>query len=248
MLRVQVSGCVDRSASTVVSSRVVENAVLMSQSRLFAGLSHSDCMALAGFASVKDFSRSDFLFEQGQPLRSVILILKGCVKLTQLSSDGSEVILWLRGSGDAVGVFGIPARGNHSCSAQVVVKCRALVWEWTRLDRAPASSQIRSNIGHIVSERLGELEERFREIATERVSRRVACAIARIVRQIGTVSQEGVEITLSREELAQLTGTTLFTVSRLFSKWSELGVVTPRREGFVVRNPERLLDVSLAGE
>lgn len=205
-------------------------------------------MALAGAASVRDYSREDFLFEQGQPLRTVTLIQSGCVKLTQVSPEGNEVILWLSGIRDAVGVFGIPSIGNHTCSARVVVTCRALVWEWSRLDRGTAGMQIRSNIGRIVSERLTELEERFREIATERVSRRVAGAITRILGQVGTETAEGIVISLSREEIAQLTGTTLFSVSRLISRWSELGIVIPRREGFVVRDHERLHQVTSADE
>jgi CRP-like cAMP-binding protein len=74
----------------------------------------------------------------------------------------------------------------------------------------------------------------------------VASAIGRIAHHVGTATDEGVEISLSREELAQLTGTTLFSVSRLMSKWSELGIVRPKREGFVVLNFNLLTQISTA--
>jgi CRP-like cAMP-binding protein len=53
-----------------------------------------------------------------------------------------------------------------------------------------------------------------------------------------------VEVSLSREELAQMTGTTLFTISRILSKWGEMGFVLPRRESVLVRDPYRLELVS----
>src|SRR6202012_780175 len=183
---------------------------------------------------IHEYSRDNLIYEQDQPVRRVVLILHGCVKLTQISSDGSEVILWLRGSLDAIGIFDIPARITHSCSARAIVDSRAISWDWKRLDQTPSSPHIRNNIGHIVSERLGELEERFREVATENVERRVASAVGRISRHVGRVTKDGTEITLSREELAQLTGTTVFSVSRLISRWSEMGIVRPKRRGFVV--------------
>lgn len=206
----------------------------------------ADCLALATSASVREYSRDDVIFEQGRPSRHIILILSGCVKMTQIGSDGSEVILWLRGSLDAIGIFARPTPVLHSCSARAILPSRVLIWEWTRLHQSPSGAQIRNNIGHIISERLEELEERFREVATENVERRVASAIGRIGHHVGRPTAEGVEISLSREELAQLTGTTLFSVSRLMSKWAELGIVRPRREGFVVLDFERLTRISSA--
>jgi CRP-like cAMP-binding protein len=100
--------------------------------------------------------------------------------------------------------------------------------------------QIRNNISQILSKRLNELEERFREVATEKVAKRVAFALLRLLKHVGKESPGGIEVSLSREELAQMTGTTLFTISRLLSKWSEEGFVTPRREAVVIRDPRRL--------
>lgn len=223
-----------------ISSRSPENAAFLSRSQLFAGISSDDCRSLAAAASAQDYPRDHLIYEQDQPVRRAVLILFGCVKLTQVSTDGSEVILWLRGSMDALGVFDIASRGEHSCSARAIINCRVLSWDWKHLNSTPSGAQIRQNIRQIVSERLGELEERFREIATENVERRVASAVGRLSRHIGRATRDGIEIPLSREELAQLTGTTVFSVSRLISRWSESGIVQPRRESFVVRDVRRL--------
>jgi CRP-like cAMP-binding protein len=83
----------------------------------------------------------------------------------------------------------------------------------------------------ILGDDLLELEARFREVATERVGPRVARQLVRLLEQIGRQASNGeMEVCLSREDLAQMTGTTLFTVSRLLSAWEARGMVKPRRE------------------
>ena len=177
-----------------------------------------------------------------QTARRVLLLISGVVKLTQLSTNGSEVILWLTGAGDVLGAMGLAAGGIHTCSARVVTECTAFVWDHMRFENFMSDSPlIRSNINHIMSERLIELEERFREIATEQVSRRVALTLVRLLKRVGKFCDAGTEVALSREELAQMTGTTLFTISRLISEWEGKGLVLPRRGAVIVRDPERLL-------
>lgn len=100
--------------------------------------------------------------------------------------------------------------------------------------------QMRKNINQILATRLTELEERFREVATERVPRRLALALLRLLKTIGKKVHGGTEISLSREELAQLTGTTLFTISRILSKWGQEELISPRRRSVVIHDPQRL--------
>jgi CRP-like cAMP-binding protein len=88
------------------------------------------------------------------------------------------------------------------------------------------------------------MEERFREIATEKVGSRVARQLVRLVEQIGRQVSDGVEIGLSREDVAQMTGTTLFTVSRLLSEWETAGLVMPRREAVIIRDIKLLRAIS----
>jgi CRP-like cAMP-binding protein len=94
---------------------------------------------------------------------------------------------------------------------------------------------------------LQELEERFREISTQKVAPRLSQQLIRLSNQLRQHSQGVLEIGLSREELAQLTGTTLFTVSRLLCQWERQGIVSTRREAVVVRNLKALMEMSEAG-
>lgn len=214
---------------------------MMCASALFTGLTQHECLEIASCAKARTYARDELLFMQGQPVRNLVLIQSGSVKSTQLSPNGNEVILWMNGSGDTVGVPGDPAACSHTCSARAMEQCRALTWEYARLqDLLAEYPQIRNNISQILSSRLNELEERFREVATEKVAKRVALALLRLLKQVGKESPGGIEVSLSREELAQMTGTTLFTISRLLSRWGEDGFVLPRREAVVIRDPLRL--------
>jgi CRP/FNR family transcriptional regulator, nitrogen oxide reductase regulator len=87
---------------------------------------------------------------------------------------------------------------------------------------------------------LRELEERFRELATERVAPRVARQLMRLQEQTGSEQKGQMEIRLSREGLAQMTGTTLYTVSRLLSAWEARGLVICGRESVMISDVPEL--------
>src|ERR1700726_4181172 len=132
-----------------------ERVVLMTNSTLFAGLTQAECRDIALAARARMFARDELLFMQGQPVRSLVLIEAGSVKLTQLSPGGSEVILWMNGKGEAVGVQAEAASSSHTCSARAMEKSKALVWEYSRLQSVLTEHpQIRKNINQILSNRL----------------------------------------------------------------------------------------------
>jgi CRP-like cAMP-binding protein len=217
----------------------------MCASALFTGLTQRDCMEIAACARARTFARDELLFIQGQPVRNLILIQSGSVKHTQLSSEGNEVLIWMSASGDAINLQADSATCSHTCSARAMEQCRALVWEFGRLQALLTQyPKIRENISKILSGRLRELEERFREVATEKVATRLALTLLRLVNHIGKPTEEGMQISLSREELAQMTGTTLFTISRVLSRWAEKGFITPGRESVVIGDPKALRSVS----
>jgi CRP-like cAMP-binding protein len=127
--------------------------------------------------------------------------------------------------------------------AQALAASTALIWEVSAFqalaERFPA---LRRNISKVVEQRLRELEERYREISTEKVATRLSRQLQRLFNQLGhRVNGNGtLEINLSREELAATTGTTLFTVSRRLSAWTELGVLTAGRECVSTHNIQAL--------
>jgi len=100
-----------------------------------------------------------------------------------------------------------------------------------------------------LEERLREMEQRFREISTEKVGSRLSNELVRISDRLRRSPENGdLEITLSRAELAQLTGTTLFTVSRLLYQWQTRGIVRVLRESVLVEDFAALAEISQAEE
>jgi CRP/FNR family transcriptional regulator, nitrogen oxide reductase regulator len=232
-------------ASSPANAIMAERLVMMCASALFSGLSQRECTEIVSCARARTFARDEILFTQGQPVRSLIMLETGSVKLTQLSPAGSEVLLWMSGSGQPVNINAETTSCSHTCSARAMEQCQALVWEYQRLQTLLNQyPQIRKNISRILAGRLQELEERFREVATEKVAKRLALTLLRLLKSVGKPSKDGVQVSLTREELAQMTGTTLFTISRVLSKWAAEGFVQPLRQAVVVNDPERLESVT----
>jgi CRP/FNR family transcriptional regulator, nitrogen oxide reductase regulator len=227
--------------SATIAPNLGERLVLMCSSALFAGLADHECLEIAASALARTFARDELLFSQGEPIRNLILLQSGSVKLTQVSPNGNEVLLRINGKGDAVNVRAESASCGHTNSARATERCKALVWDYARIQAYLAKyPRLRINVSRILVTQLQELEERFREVATERVSRRLALLLLRLQAQIGKPTGEGIQISLSREELARMTGATVFTISRVLSEWSEKGLILTRREAIVVSHPERL--------
>ena len=232
-------------ASFTMASNIAGRIDLMSTSPLFTGLSQEAYEELAMCARPRSFARDEPLFMQGEPVRKLALIRSGTMKISQLAPNGNEVILWIYGAGNAVGAFSEHS-SLHSCSVRAMDPSTALVWEHKVFNSlAMKYTNIKANASRILTSRLNELEERFREVATERVAKRIALALLRLIKLSGKKVSGGVEVSLSREELAQLTGTTLFTTSRVLSKWGKMGFVSPGRLTVVVRDARQL---EMAGE
>ena len=224
------------------SPSVLEERVkLLTASPLCNGLSQEDLVKIASCARPKTFGRDETLFIQGEPARCLMLIRTGSIKITQISSGGNEVILWMYGRGNVLGVLSDPNGDIHPSTARAMEATTALTWDCATLQNLmDVCPRIRQNLSMVLMSRLHELEERFREVATEKVPRRLALALMRLSKHVGKTVHDGVEVSLSREELAQMTGTTLFTISRILSQWSKEDFVTSRRESVLLRDPRRL--------
>jgi CRP/FNR family transcriptional regulator, nitrogen oxide reductase regulator len=226
-----------RSAYSVGS----ENLALISSAALFQGLTDWECQEITYYAGKRIFARNHSLFAQGEPVRELILLKSGSVKHTQVAANGNEVLLRFCTAGDFANVFTGCASYTHSCAARATRPTVALVWDFARIHRfLEQCPQMRRNISRILAAQLEEMEDRFRELATENVSRRLALLVSRLAAQIGRATSEGIKISITREELAQMTGSTVFTVSRLLATWSAQGSLLSRRESVIVPDNRRM--------
>jgi CRP-like cAMP-binding protein len=180
------------------------------------------------------------LFLQGEPFNKLVMIQTGMVKVTQTSLGGQEVILRVIRSRDTVGLHADTSLFKHACSACAMELCRAFVWDYRDFRTIEAQHpQITANIHRILSGRLMELEQMFSEIATGTAAQRLGLALLRLLERVGETNGEGVTVNLRREELSQMTGLTVFTISRALAKWARSGLVIPRREAIMVQDLAR---------
>jgi CRP-like cAMP-binding protein len=218
-----------------------QTSALIQQSALFAGMSLVDCTDILAAAQEKILLRRQSIFFLGEPIRQLWMLTSGSVKVMQVGSSGNEVILRVAGPGDMIGSFGLTSRDYHSSSAQAIHHSNAVVWDIAIFeDLSERFPLLRRNMLRVLGECLQQMDERFREISTEKVAQRLSSQLGRLCIQMGRRIGAGIEIALSREELAQLTGTTLFTVSRMLCQWEQLGIVETRREAVVICNTQAL--------
>ena len=143
-------------------------------------------------------------------------------------------------------MFGVaPAMGlkQYPATATAVDDSVVLIWPsaaWPRLvAKFPA---LATNTLQAVGSRLQESFTRVVEMSTEQVERRVAHALVRLAKQSGRTVGRGVEIDfpISRQDIAQMTASTLHTVSRILSGWEQAGLIESGRQRIVLREPDKI--------
>jgi CRP-like cAMP-binding protein len=212
---------------------------------LFRGASPAEAREIAGRSRTLEFRRKQRLLEDDAWQRTVALVSAGRLKTTAVAAGGREVLLELAGPGEVVGALVAPPGPCSPMVAEALEAGHALLWDSGLLarilERVPL---LHRNALELVSERLRRIEERYLEQCTEPVPVRLARTLMRLLAQMGRPVAYGVIIALSQEDLALIAGTTLFTVSRLLSKWQAAGMLRTGREAIVVRDVERLATVS----
>jgi len=184
----------------------------------------------------------EVMYFAGDPIKQILLLTEGRVKITQLSESGTEVILRLCVPGDLISELALAPGGSHSSTAQALQDCKVLAWDSATfeaaLERFPS---FRSNAKRILEQRLEDFERRYCEVSTETVAPRLAHGLVRLLDQIGRKVNSHVEINVSQEALAQMTAMTSFTVCRLLTNWEDQGLVRLRRETIEIHSVPRLL-------
>ena len=219
----------------------------LSQSFLFRDLNPDDFAQVIQVAHTRVVSRDEFFFHQGDAATYLYLLMDGEARLLQHTPDGNQVLLRFIAAGEMFGGIAFLGETTYPASAQAVRDCTAASWDGETMARLmERSSRISFNAMRHMADRIEELQDRLRELATERVERRIASALLRLAQQSGQKTPEGVLITLtlSRQDLAEMTGTTLYTVSRTLSRWQQLGIIEAERERVLVRSPHGLVTIA----
>lgn len=225
----------------------VTNLEIMARSGLFAGVDGNLLEQAYRAAYRRRLRAHEFLFHQGEEANTFYLLLTGRARLLQLTPEGHQVIIRYMGPGDGMGIIVALSEIPYPLSCEAVTDCETLAWDRaTTLHFMEKSSVLALNGLRMVAGRFRDLQRRYQELATERVERRVARTLLRLTRQAGKRVPAGVllDLPLSRQDLGELTGTTLYTVSRILSRWEQEGLITTGRERVIVCKPHGLVAIA----
>jgi CRP-like cAMP-binding protein len=216
---------------------------ILARTELFRGVD-SVTLAEARDTSFKTrLSGGEVLFNQGDPSSALYIVVVGRLRATQTTSDGQQVIIRYIGPGEFVGFTALSSGANHPGTATAVEESHLVGWNVGAIRLLMEKhSTIAINALSVLGDRYYEMQTRLREIATERVEQRIAHALLRLSKHAGRSTPNGIEIAipLSRQDLAEMSGTTLHTVSRVLSGWEGSKLVDTGRRRVVVRDSQAL--------
>lgn len=218
---------------------------LLSQTGLLRSLSHDKLSAIAAAGTLRAVEEDSYYYMQGDEAKRMYVLTLGRVRLTQVTPDGQQVALRIITPGQMFGALGLTRElAEYPASAQAVEDSQAITWENAVFKKfMEQNPNLSFDMMGLMTSYIQEMQDRYRELATERVERRVARTLLRLAAQTGKRVEKGVliDMLLSRQAIAELTGTTLYTVSRLFSEWERQGLIETGREKVIIRNPHALV-------
>lgn len=211
---------------------------------MFAALPDEQLDALLSGAVHRHYRPGAAVFEQGEEARHFYVLLSGRLRVTQVTAEGQQVIVRMVNPGDLFGIAKALSRTDYPGTAAAVIDSAAIAWPMSRWSQLVAEFPgFATGAMQTMGERLQEAHTRMRELATEEVERRVAHAVLRLGNQAGRKEAAGIRIDfpISKQDIAEMTGTTLHTVSRVLSAWESAGLVETGRQKLLLKNPHRLL-------
>ena len=191
---------------------------------LYRGLSEEDRQRLAEVSLVKSWEKGETIFGEGDPSDFLLTVLVGRVKIVKLQSSGKEVILEIFGPGDPLGTVVAYEGRPFPASAIALESTSCLLVRrgpfFGLLEKHP--SLVRGLLSAF-TRRIVELAQRIPEVAGARVETRFAHLFLKLADRMGQPRGAGVFVpmALSRQELADLTGTTIESCIRLMSRWGK---------------------------
>ncbi len=198
-------------------------------------------------ATSRRFDAGVSVFDEGYQADRFYLLLDGYVRVVRITPDGEQVIALHIPTGQLFGIAKALGRDTYPATAITATESLALSWPTRLWDEFSARYDgFATETYKTIGERLGEMNNRIVEMATQQVEQRIACALLRLINQTGRKVADGIEINfpITRQDLSEMTGTTLHTVSRMLSAWEKQGMIKSERKKITVCDPHKLVVLS----
>jgi len=222
---------------------------MLRRTTIFRRLSPEDRQRLAAVASTREFGKGDLLFSEGDASDFLYTVVTGRVKVFKSTPRGTDVILELFGPGDPVGaVAAYDARAYPASAVALEPTTCVLIPRqsfFALLESHP--TMVRGLLGGL-THRLVELTNRLTELSGGKVEARLARFFVKLADDMGQKRTDGtfIPLVLSRQEIADMIGTTIETSIRIMSRWGKDGVVRTEKDGFVIADRAALESVALS--
>lgn len=184
--------------------------------------------------------RGQVLFSEGTPADSVWAVAEGKVHIIKSGPEGRDMVLEVIAPGELFGAVVAIAQRPYPASAMAADDGR--VWRLsasTARELCQRYPTLRNAIMEEVATRLRSAHERLRSVALERVEQRLARALITLAEKIGVKERAEISISVTRQELADMTGTTVETAIRVTSRWQQLGIVSSSRNELRIVDSKR---------
>jgi len=213
---------------------------------VFQNATDDDLALIVENSITRSIEDGEFFFFQGDPANYLYVLTSGQLKLMQSNPNGQQVNLRTIYPWQMFGALGaVRTEATYPASAQALENSTALAIKSTFLhEMIQTRPYISLDLMSLMTSYIQEMQARYRELATERVEQRIARVLLRLTVQSGQKVDEGIELSFSRQDVAEMSGTTLYTVSRVLAKWERQALVETGREHVRIKNPHGLVKIA----
>jgi CRP/FNR family transcriptional regulator, nitrogen oxide reductase regulator len=225
-----------------------ETQELVRKSSLFKDVSPDVFVQVLEAGVLRSVEEDGFFFMQEDPATHAYVLVEGRVKMIQITPNGQQITLRIMTPGQTYGGIALlNPRAGYPATAQAVENSTALAWDTAHLrELVEKEPSISLNVMGLMHGYISELQERQKALVTERVEQRIARILLKLATQSGKKVEEGVliDLPITRQDIAEMSGTTLYTVSRTLNEWERDGLLEIGRERVVIREPHGLVSIA----
>ena len=223
--------------------RVIEPTAMAGMEVLkgFRTLSAAERELIAAATRERTVGPGKLLFSEGEPAEALWAVKDGLIHIIKCGFDGREIVLEVIPPGELFGA--VVALQSRPYPASAIAAEPSVVWyipASLARDLCQKHPTLRSAVLDQATTRLRGARERLRSIALERVEQRLARMLLTLADKIGHRNGTVTELNITRQELADMIGTTVETTIRITSKWQQARIISSSRNRIALAEPEKL--------
>ena len=202
---------------------------------IFSGLSEDELSELSDIAVERSFNTGEFVFWDGDDPEWFYILAEGKIKVLKHASTGKEFIIAFFGPGEMFGEVAVFENKPYPASAQAATEIRVLgIKRDSLLSFLRDRPEVALRIIYVLGGRLRDAQSRLRDIAGERVEQRIASVLLMLSSKLGP------SLPFTRQEIADMAGTTTETAIRVMSRLKDGGIIRSVRGKTVIVDETKL--------